>query len=78
MTDIQIARDFLQFNLPEQIKNRLDLNTLGLVPQEYVTSALRRKIADVVYAVRMLVEADKLAYISLVLEHQSVTCRCGC
>ena len=70
MTDIRLARDFLHFNLPERIKSRIDLTTLSLAPQEYVTSALRRKIADVVYTVSLRDTSDGLGYLAMVAEHQ--------
>ena len=71
MTDVRLARDFLHFNLPESIRSQVDLTTLALAPQEYVTAALRQKTADVVYTVGLKDSNADLGYVGIVVEHQS-------
>lgn len=72
MCNIPLARDFLNFNLPEKIKNGIRLETLAMAPQEYLSIALRKKIADVVYTVKLNDADDELGYLIVHIEQQSV------
>ena len=71
MKNLDVARDFLTFNLPEKIKTSIDLETLALAPQEYLTAALRKKSADIVYTVKLKDTEDELGYLVLHIEQQT-------
>ena len=71
MTDIDLARDFLTFNLPEKIKDQIELASLKVAPQEYISAALRRKTADMVYTVKLKDAEDELGFLVLHVEQQT-------
>lgn len=71
MHNLRLARDFLTFNLPENIKSHLLLDTLDLAPQEYLTAAMRKRSGDVVYTVQLKDTDDELGYIVLLVEQQT-------
>lgn len=70
LVDPAIAREVLERILPPHLLARLNLDTLKPVPTSFINTALREKIADVLYQV----EADGVtAYIDLfiLIEHTS-------
>ena len=71
MSNISMARDFFTFNMPEKIKSRINLESLALAPQEYLTAALRRRAADAVYTVNLKNSDDEVGYILIHIEHQT-------
>ena len=54
--------------LPKDLQAALDMRTLKLSSNSFVTEDLKEKISDVVYQVRI---ASQQAYICLIIEHQS-------
>ena len=71
MTNLNLARDFLTFNLPEKIKRSINLDSLALAPHEYITAAQRRKVADIVYTVGLYNTEDEVGFLMLHVEHQT-------
>ena len=71
MCRLDIARDFLAFNLPEKIKARVELSTLALAPQAYLSAALRKKAADMVYTVKLKGTEDELGFLIVHIEQQT-------
>ena len=71
MCKLDIARDFLAFNLPEKIKEHIELDTLELAPQAYLSAALRKKAADVVYTVKLKDTEDELGFLIVHIEQQT-------
>jgi len=68
LTDIDIARQFLDIHLPDHIKQRCDLQTLELVSGAFVGNELKQRFADIVYRVKVKGE-NRFLYI--LVEHQS-------
>ena len=71
MSDISVARDFLAFNLPEKVKSRIELDSLALAPQEYISAALRKKTADMVYTVKLKNSDEELGFLIVHVEQQT-------
>ena len=69
MTDMRVARDFLEENLPENIQSLADLNTLKVSQDNYVDEAFEAFSSDVLYEV--MLKDKHPAYFYLLLEHQS-------
>lgn len=68
MSDIRVARDFFEHNLPEDIKRLVDLNTLRIQPGTYINPALEHCASDILYSMQM---GEELTYLYLLAEHQS-------
>jgi len=68
LSQIAIARDFFQHNLPAKVREAVDLNTLSLQPTSFVKSSGRASLKDIVYQVNI---KDKPGRIFVLWEHQS-------
>jgi predicted transposase/invertase (TIGR01784 family) len=69
MSDIRVARDFLEEYLPEIIQNCVNLQTLKLSQNNYVDEDLNAFSSDILYEVQL--NDNRAAYFYLLLEHQS-------
>ena len=65
----EIARDFLQHHLPDDLLTDIDLDSLEIGKDTYVSSDLRESYSDLVYRVRSDQNADLFIYI--LFEHKS-------
>lgn len=70
LTDIDVAKEFLQIHLVPEILARCDLDTLVIEPTSYIEDDLKLHCSDVVYKIR-LKNGSGYAYIYTLVEHQS-------
>lgn len=63
-----VAREFLMMHLPGNLLNKIDFNTLEVLPETFVDEALRRSQVDALFKVQCD-ENDLLIYI--LVEQQS-------
>jgi len=48
-----VAQGFMQYYLPSHIRDALDLNSLSLVHDSYLDTALRETVSDLVYRCKL-------------------------
>lgn len=81
MSEPVAAREFLEHYLPVSFKNKINIHSVKIEKESFVTEDLRRRLSDVVYSVSLKqdkvredstdnVEHDK-AYVYVLIEHQS-------
>ncbi|WP_121543475.1 Rpn family recombination-promoting nuclease/putative transposase [Candidatus Rickettsia colombianensi] len=81
MSEPIAAREFLENYLPASFKNKINLNSITIAKESFVTDDLRKRLSDVVYSVSLKndnvkdstadsVDNDK-AYVYVLIEHQS-------
>ncbi|MCX4084158.1 Rpn family recombination-promoting nuclease/putative transposase [Rickettsia hoogstraalii] len=81
MSEPVAAREFLEHYLPVSLKNKINLNTIKIEKESFITEDLRKRFSDVVYSVYLKndnikdsttdkVDNDK-AYVYALIEHQS-------
>ena len=81
MSEPVAAREFLEHYLPLSFKNKIDLNSVKIEKESFVTEDLRKRLSDVVYSVALKknnikdsptesANIDK-AYVYVLIEHQS-------
>lgn len=68
MTDLRIAKDFLQYHLPPEIISQINLNNLSLCKETFIEPELKISMADLLYAVNF---NNKKGFIYILTEHQS-------
>ncbi len=71
MSDLRVARDFLSHYLPEQILNRIDLQTLALSKESYVDEELKLLVTDVLFSVASKEQTETSTFIYILCEHLS-------
>jgi len=71
MSDLRVAKDFMQHYLPDKIKQAVNLDTLALRKESYVDTELQSSIADVVYSVDFIKPKQVSGFIYVLAEHQS-------
>ena len=72
LSDLSVAREFLEIYLPENIKSKCDLNSLTIEPGSYIEPDLKTHCSDIVYKAKLYPnEPAKFAYIYTLIEHQS-------
>ena len=64
----RVAVDFIQHHFPIKISQALDTKTLKLLPSSYINDDLQETASDLVFSCKI---ANKSAYQSLLIEHQS-------
>jgi predicted transposase/invertase (TIGR01784 family) len=64
----EIAKDFIEKNIPKEVLDIMDLNTMERKDGTYVGKHLEERFTDLIYGVKI---NNKEAYISLLLEHKS-------
>jgi recombination-promoting nuclease RpnB len=70
LADIRAANEFLTAHLPAEIQALIDLKTLRLSPETYISQELEEFRSDLLFEVELRAEAQ-LAYIYILVEHQS-------
>lgn len=85
MSEPVAAREFLEHYLPVSFKNKINLNSVKIEKESFVTEDLRKRLSDVVYSVSLKqdvasengtdstsknIDNDK-AYVYVLIEHQS-------
>ena len=68
MKNKHVAVEFLQTHLPDEIQALVDFNDLTLQPRSHSNSVRRESTVDVLFKTQV---TGKVAYIYLLLEHQS-------
>lgn len=66
LTDVEVARDFLQIHLPAHLKSYCDLSTIQIAPGSFVEENLRQHFSDILYAIKI---AGQPGYIFCLIEH---------
>jgi predicted transposase/invertase (TIGR01784 family) len=64
----EVAEDFLRHNLPEALLAELDLTTLTIAKDTYVSPELRQVYSDLVYTVGC---RNSILHVYLLFEHKS-------
>lgn len=64
----EIAKDVIENNLPKEILNDLDMDTLEKLDGSFITEKLQETFSDIIYGVKI---NNRDAYIALLLEHKS-------
>ncbi|MBP9742748.1 MAG: Rpn family recombination-promoting nuclease/putative transposase, partial [Burkholderiales bacterium] len=70
LTDIGMAREFLQTYLPPMVKDKCNFNNLRIDSGSYIEDDLKAHASDIVYQVD-LINNGGYAYIYCLIEHQS-------
>lgn len=68
LSNQHLAKEFFTIHLPNDIRERIDLNHLKLQPNSYINDVRKETVADILYETKI---ADKNAYLYLLVEHQS-------
>ncbi len=68
LSDIAVARDFLEVHLPPHLRERCDFSTLAMESGSFIEDDLRTQCSDMLYSVQT--KAGK-GYIYTLIEHQS-------
>ena len=68
MSDLRVAKTFLQAHLPEKILAKIDWPSLRVAPDHHVDKHLSETITDIVYQVNF---GKDPGYIMILVEHQS-------
>ena len=63
-----VAIDFFNHYLPDKVRQLLDVNSLQLTRHSYIDNELQESISDLVFSCQL---ADRPAYLTLLIEHQS-------
>jgi predicted transposase/invertase (TIGR01784 family) len=63
-----VAIDFIQHHFPKKISQALNTNSLKLLQQSFIKQDLQEHFSDLVFSCEL---ADKPAYLTLLIEHQS-------
>ena len=63
-----VAIDFIQHHFPKKISQALNTNSLKLLQQSFIKKDLQEHFSDLVFSCEL---ADKPAYLTLLIEHQS-------
>ncbi|WP_375333851.1 Rpn family recombination-promoting nuclease/putative transposase [Candidatus Tisiphia endosymbiont of Xenochironomus xenolabis] len=65
------AQEFLEYYLPNNFKEKIDLSKIKIEQESYIEESLRRKYSDIVYSVKT--KNDESAFIYVLLDHQSTS-----
>lgn len=68
MSRIKVAKEFFEGSLPKGIKEKVDLNTLKLLPTRFIDNELAEGTMDILYSVDF---EGTLGYLYVLCEHQS-------
>ncbi|MFA5576929.1 MAG: Rpn family recombination-promoting nuclease/putative transposase [Tissierellaceae bacterium] len=66
--DIEIARDVIEKNLPEDILEYIQIETLKKLDGSFISEQLKESFSDIIYGVNI---NGREAYISILFEHKS-------
>lgn len=73
-SEIEIAKDVIEKNLPEEVLDQLDMNTLKKLDGSFINEKLEETFSDILYGIEI---DGRDAYISVLFEHKSYTDRLG-
>jgi predicted transposase/invertase (TIGR01784 family) len=68
LSDVRIARDFLNIHLPPSFKKICDLNSIQIAPGSFVEDNLRQHFSDILYSIKT---AKGPGYVHCLIEHVS-------
>ena len=81
MSEPVAAREFLEYYLPMSFKNKINLDSIKIEKESFVTEDLRKRLSDVIYSVSLKKSnikdstadniANEKAYVYVLIEHQS-------
>ena len=71
LSDVDTARTYLQAFLPDSIKSQIDLNTLRITDNSFLTDELSGQFADLVLECKLMVHQEVDVWISFLYEHKS-------
>ncbi len=72
LSDINLAKEWLEFFLPMEIKSLIELNTLTFNKDSFITDSLREVLSDMVFRCKFRKNGKhEPMFISLILEHKS-------
>lgn len=72
MSDLKVAKSFLQHYLPKEIVEKIDFDTLKPCPESYVDKKLKMLVTDVLFSVNLKDKFHKKPFfIYILLEHLS-------
>lgn len=72
LKDIEKAKEFLGVMLPEEIRSRIDLNSLREEQSSFINKNLKELFADMVFRVKIKDDSgENEAFLSLLFEHKS-------
>ncbi|WP_341753533.1 Rpn family recombination-promoting nuclease/putative transposase [Candidatus Tisiphia endosymbiont of Dioctria rufipes] len=63
------AKEFLEYYLPSDFKEKVDLSKITIEKESYIEETLQEKFSDIVYSVKT--KSDDSAFIYILLDHQS-------
>ena len=66
--EIEIAKDVIEKNLPKEVLDQLDMDTLKKLDGSFINEKLEETFSDILYGVEI---DGKDAYVSLLFEHKS-------
>jgi len=65
---LEIAKDVIEKNLPKEIINDMDLDTIERLDGSFISEKLKETFSDIIYGIKI---NNKDVYIALLLEHKS-------
>lgn len=63
------AQEFLEYYLPSDFKEQIDLSRITIGKESYIEETLKEKFSDIVYSIKT--KNDETAFIYVLLDHQS-------
>lgn len=70
MSDLKVAREFFEQNLPSNIKSIINFATIRLQKESFIDDKLKLQIADLLYSAEF---SAKNGYLYVLVEHQSTS-----
>ncbi|MDD2556763.1 MAG: Rpn family recombination-promoting nuclease/putative transposase [Desulfuromonas sp.] len=73
--DMQVVRNLLQYELPEQIAAQMDFSTTERIDGSYISKSMRSTYSDIVFRVQFKDQGDgknNHAYVYTVLVHREL------
>ncbi|WP_406706913.1 Rpn family recombination-promoting nuclease/putative transposase [Sodalis sp.] len=69
LSDIAVARDFLEIHLPPHLRKRCDFGTLAMASGSFIEDDLKNQCSDMLYSMKTTTGHD--GYVYCLIEHQS-------
>ena len=70
MQDVVAAREFLEFYLPLDFKDLVDLTKIRVEKESFVEDDLKRRLSDIIYAVKTKDNEEDFVYV--LIESKSI------
>ena len=71
LSNIEVARAFLNIYLPKQTLKTVNLRNLTVCPNSYITPDLEESLSDILYKTKIL-NSNENCYIYTLIEHQAI------